>query len=76
MFVLHAHLKPSFAANFTSKRKKKKKKKKRRKRKQPKVIRGNGNVPVFTVAHTTLIKPKLLLKSFSNKYFSTILTFS
>lgn len=59
------HPKPSFAANFTSKGKKKKKKK--RNKTSPTDYTGNGNVPVFTAANTILIKPKLLLRSFSNK---------
>lgn len=80
--VLHIHLKPSFAAKFTSREKGKGKKRKRWKNKTkqnnptPPDYRGNGNVPVFTVANTILIKPKLLLRSLSNKYFSIILIFS
>lgn len=42
----------------------------------PTDYRGNGNVPVFTVASIILIKPKVLLRSFSNKYSSIILIFS
>lgn len=71
LFLYFVHLRPSFADNFTSKSKKKKKNKT-----TPSDYRGNGDVPVFTVANTILIKPKLLLWSFSNKYFPPILIFS
>lgn len=71
------HLKPSFAASFTSNENKKREKEGEKKNKTtPTDYRGNGNVPVFTVASIILIKPKVLLRSFSNKYSSIILIFS
>lgn len=67
-----------FCCQLDLKRKKKKKKNKKKKKSKitPNDYRGNGNVPVFVAANTILIKPKLLLRSLSNKYFSIILIFS
>lgn len=73
--ALHIHLKHSFSANFTSKEKKKKKMKKKNNKMTPTDYRSDDNVPVFIAANAILIKLKLL-RSLSNKYFSTILIFS
>lgn len=55
---------------------KRKKQEEKEKENSPNDYRGNGNIPAFTVANAILIKPKLLLRSFSSKYFSAILIFS